>query len=139
VLSELPLMVEDWLPPVPQPCSDEAQSEKTPWLLPMILQNWLSRADHAGEARCHLLACLTGIEAVLGELLDLLHHLLDRGADLRGDGVDREVEDKGQRAIGRGLHAATIWSVLMKEKPPVKMSMPPQPALTLGIWSEPNW
>jgi hypothetical protein len=44
VLSELPLMVEDWLPPVPQPCSDEAQSEKTPWLLPMILQNWLSRA-----------------------------------------------------------------------------------------------
>jgi hypothetical protein len=41
---------------------------------------------------------------VLGELLDLLHHLLDRGADLRGDGVDREVEDKGQRAIGRGLH-----------------------------------
>jgi hypothetical protein len=42
VLSGL-LMVEDWLPPVPQPCSEEAQSEKTPWL-PMILQNWLSRA-----------------------------------------------------------------------------------------------
>jgi hypothetical protein len=71
----------------------------------MILQNWLSRAPTMpAKACCHLLACLTGIEAVLGELLDLLHHLLDRGADLRGDGVDREVEDKGQRAIGRGLH-----------------------------------
>jgi hypothetical protein len=87
----------------------------------------VARADHARKACRHLLACLTGIEAVLGELLDLLHHLLDRGADLRGDGVDREVEDEGQRAIGRAFMAATIWSVLMKEKPPVKMSMPPQP------------
>ena len=32
------------------------------------------------------------------------HHLLDCRADLRGDGVDREVEDEGERTIGRRHH-----------------------------------
>ena len=46
---------------------------------------------------------------------------------------------KASAPLAAAFMAATIWSVLMNEKPPVKMSMPPQPALTLGIWSEPNW
>jgi hypothetical protein len=98
--SVLRAMVEACCPPVPQPCSLAAQSEKALRVADGLAHLGIALANFAKQAGGQIGAGLAGALALRDHRLELLGDVVERRLDLRRDGLERHLEHEHQRAIG---------------------------------------